>query len=182
MAANRLEQPDDAERESDAGDTSDRAPATTLSVDTWRTSAARLTPSALRTAYSCWRCSPRTSSSAAALPHAMNNTSAAAPKSGSRMRRPSPIHRRHQRLHARRAAFEVAIVLGLPCAENGELRLSLLPVSRQCFKRPTTSHIDCFSRCGLVLRRHPEVDRRVRRCSSAPATPSATAENGRPEA
>ena len=60
-----------------------------LSVSTWRTSCARPAPNAHRTAYSCWRCSPRTSSKPATLPHATNKMRITAPDNGSSNRSPS---------------------------------------------------------------------------------------------
>ncbi len=60
-----------------------------LSVETCRKRAMRPMPIALRTAYSCCRCKPRTSRSAAALPQPINRTRAAAPRSGNRILRPS---------------------------------------------------------------------------------------------
>jgi hypothetical protein len=50
-----------------------------VSLETCRKRALRPTPIALRTAYSCWRCSPHTNNKAAALPQPIKSTSAAAP-------------------------------------------------------------------------------------------------------
>ena len=118
-------------------------------------------PIALRTAYSCCRCSPRTSSSAAAFPQAINSTSAAAPSSGSRIRLPSRFISSVTGSSLRREPFETS---SLSCAS---LAASTASSCCPCCgvtpsrSRATTFQYGSFRYFGSGYRRHPEIHRRV---------------------
>ena len=147
-----------------------------LSVDTCRKSADRPTPSALRTAYSCCRCRPRTSSSAATFPQAIKSTSAGRAQQRQQDAAAVAIHFRGQRLHLRREAFEVALGLRLPGGDQLEFRLRLL---RRGAGLQAPHHVPLLrlEPCRVGRRRNPKIHRARSRCSSAPAQRRATAES-----
>ena len=125
-----------------------RSASSRLSIETCRNSTSRRTPSAVRTAYSSCLCSPRTSSSAATFPHAINRTNAAAPKSGSRMRRASAL-----KLSV--SAWSCGVILSKSgsawaCRDamtsSSARACSIVAPSRN---RPTTSQNGAFIRSGF---------------------------------
>src|ERR1022692_1049625 len=109
-----------------------------LSVDTCRKSATRPTPNALRTAYSCCRCRPRTSNRAAAI----------------------AIHLGSQRMHLRGEAFK--IVIGLRLRGGSDLEFTLRLPGRGSVSQPPYHipkrrfQLGRFGRSG-----NPEIDQCV---------------------
>ncbi len=136
-------------------------------------------PIALRTAYSCCRCSPRTSSRAAAFPQAINSTSAAAPKQRQQDAAAVAIQFAGQRLHSA-GAMPSKVVLGLrlSCGNDRELPLRPLEGVPSIAIAPPRSQSGRFSPLRVGSTRNPEIHQRVDVVVRLFARAQATGENG----